>query len=49
MKNSENNFLCFICLFLLLIIVTFSLIGEKEDKPQKVQIVNTPKGGTSVK
>ena len=49
MKALEKNFLCFVCWFLLLVMATLCLIGEKEDKPQKVEIVNTQKGGTSVK
>jgi len=53
MKNQNNEktllFFTYVVGFILLALVTFCLIGEKEDKPQKVEIVNTQKGGNGAK
>jgi len=49
MTEEKNDFLCYVCLFILVVIAAFCIIGEKEDKPQKVEIVKIQKGAKSVK
>jgi len=40
MLEKKNDFLCYVCMFILVVVLTLILIGE-EDEPQKVEIVNT--------
>ena len=48
-KGETLLFFTYVVGFILLVLVTFCLIGEKEEKPQKTGIVNTQKGGNGVK
>ena len=48
MTEKKNDFLCYVCMFMLVVILAFCAIG-KEDKPQKAEIVHTQKGGNGVK
>ncbi len=53
MKNENDedrlSFFLYIVVFVALVLVTMCMIGEKVDKPQKVEIVYTQKGGNGVK
>ncbi len=47
MTEKKKNFLYWVCIFILVVVIAFYVIGE-EKKPQKVEIVNI-QGVTSVK
>ena len=47
-EETKADFLCFICGFIALVLLTFCIIGE-DSTPQQIQIVNTQKGSKSVK